>query len=307
MPTIHRIRSRAWSSPDDLAAMTAAVSRAWLGGRRPLVSPTVGDLEWWTALGGPDADWSKRVRIWEDDDAVVGWGWFNPPGSAEWFVADGLRASDAAQIRDRILDWAVETASAEEPRPALIEVWGGDGWPDGEALLERGWTAGPTELTQYGQPLDVDLDPLRVPDGYRLRSMTGPLDIPARVAVHRAAFAPSKLTVEKYELVIRQPHYAFDRDIVIEAPDGTFAAFAICWADPLASVGEFEPVGVHPDHQRRGLGRVVMRAGLRRLRELGLRDAVVFSLRANAASEALYRSAGFRELARHRLYTKALG
>ena len=74
----------------------------------------------------------------------------------------------------------------------------------------------------------------------------------------------------------------------------------MCWVDPVGSIGEFEPVGVHPDHQRRGLGRVIMRHGLRLMREAGLRDAMVFSLRSNTASEALYRSAGFHELALHR-------
>jgi ribosomal protein S18 acetylase RimI-like enzyme len=114
------------------------------------------------------------------------------------------------------------------------------------------------------------------------------------------------MTDEKYEILVGQDHYDWSNDLIVEAPDGSFAAFAMCWADPVGSVGEFEPVGVHPDHQRRGLGRAVMRQGLRRLRELGLRDAIVFSLRSNAASEALYRSAGFSELAVHRLYTKPL-
>ena len=40
------------------------------------------------------------------------------------------------------------------------------------------------------------------------------------------------------------------------------------------------------------------------MRAAGLRDAIVFSLRTNAASEALYRSAGFDELAIHRRYTR---
>jgi mycothiol synthase len=80
----------------------------------------------------------------------------------------------------------------------------------------------------------------------------------------------------------------------------------MCWMDDLGSIGEFEPVGTHPDHQRRGLGRVIMRHGLRLMRAAGMRDAMVFSLRSNAASEALYRSAGFDELALHRRYTKPL-
>ncbi len=265
------------------------LSAAWNGPARPLVPVTVGDLEWWIALGGPDVDWSTRIRIWELEDRMVAWCWFKPPAEADWFVAQDLGPDDTSAIRDEILEWhqlqmlrdarRLVLAGSHDGEPPALETWAADRTRDAAFLTARGWTAGEIVLTQYHQPLDVDLDPPRVPEGYVLRTMHGPVDIPARVEVHRAAFAPSAMTVEKYTVLRRQDHYAFDRDVVVEAPDGAFAAFAMCWADPVGSVGEFEPVGVHPDHQRRGLGRVVMRHGLRLLREAGLRDAIVFSLR----------------------------
>jgi ribosomal protein S18 acetylase RimI-like enzyme len=298
--------------------MTGLLSAAWAGPARPFVSATPGDLEWWTAQGGPDADWPGRIRIWEIDGHAVGWCWFKPPAEADSFVAPDLSIHDATHVRDEMLEWhrlqALRAARDRslagtddgEGEPPALELWAADGWPDAAFLADRSWSPGEVMLTQYHQALDVELDPPRVPDGYRIRTLTGPDDIPARVEVHRAAFAPSKLTLEKYETLVRQDHYRFDRDLVIEAPDGSFAAFAMCWVDSVGSIGEFEPVGVHPDHQRRGLGNVVMRAGLRLMRAAGVRDAIVFSLRSNAASEALYRSAGFRELAVHRRYTKPI-
>lgn len=314
MPTPLPLTSRPWRDAADIAAMTAIVSAAWAGPLRPRVSCTPGDLDWWTAGGGPDVDWASRIRIWEHDAAVAGWGWINPPATLDWFVADGLADIVEEAVRDEILAWLADVARrAPAPAtppptpPAQLETWAADGWPEQSFLTARGWTASDTLLTQYHQVLDVELDPPRVPDGYVLRSLRGPEDIPARVEAHRAAFAPSKLTVEKYEILVAQPHYAFERDIVLEADDGTIAAFAMCWADPVGSVGEFEPVGVHPDHQRRGLGRVIMRHGLRLMRAAGLRDAIVFSDRSNAASEALYRSAGFHELAIHRQYVTPTG
>jgi hypothetical protein len=42
------------------------------------------------------------------------------------------------------------------------------------------------------------------------------------------------------------------------------------------------------------------------MRAAGIRDALVYSLRSNAASEALYRAAGFDEIAIHRRYVKPL-
>ena len=96
------------------------------------------------------------------------------------------------------------------------------------------------------------------------------------------------MTVENYARAMRQPHYPIDRDLVVEAPDGSFAAFAMAWCDPMARVGEFEPVGTHPDHRRRGLGRAVLRTGWPLLHQAGALDVHVFSESDNAASQALY-------------------
>jgi mycothiol synthase len=295
--------------------MSGLMSRTWAGPRRPLVPGTPGDLEWWTATGGRNVDWAGRIRIWELGGDVVGWGWVNPPGHLDWFVGDGLSAREEIAIREEMLDWqqlvALRTLraglQAGEPfQPVELETWAGDDWSEASFLLARGWTATETALSQHVQALDVELDAPRVPDGYVLRTVAGPDEIPARVAVHRAAFAPSRVTEDTYGILVEQDHYAFDHDVVLEAPDGSFAAFAICWSDAPGSIGEFEPVGTHPDHQRRGLGRVVMRAGLRLLQRDGLRHALVFSLQSNAASEALYRSAGFDIVATHRRYVKSL-
>lgn len=297
------------------------MSAAWLGPRRPFVPGTGGDLAWWTAGAGPDADWPARIRIWHDGSDVVAWGWFNPPSQLDWFVAERPTADAEAAIRGEILDWFAERArsvrsAAEAARssppadaesvPIVLETWAGDGWSEAAVLEGRGWSAGDTTLSQYLQPLDIELDPPRVPEGYTIRSVRGPDEVPARVEVHRAAFAPSRMTVEKYALLEALPLYSREGDIVAEAPDGTFGAFAICWLDRVGSIGEFEPVGTHPDHQRRGLGRAVMRHGLRLMRAAGLRDALVFSLTSNTASEALYRSAGFERVALHRQYTLRL-
>lgn len=303
--------ARDWAGPDDLRAMQAIVSAAWIGPRRPLVSCTVGDLEWWVAGAGPDADLTQRLRLWSLDGEVVAWGWFGPPASLDWFVSPEVATDDEAAIRADILAWQAERArafpSGDAGPPRQVTAWAADGWAEQAFLAERGWVATGTALTQYHQLLDRPIPEPVLPAGYRVRTMTGPDEIPARVEVHRSAFAPSRMTVEKYAILVAGDHYAYERDVVVEAPDGSFAAFTMAWFDPVAAVGEFEPVGTHADHQRRGLGRAVNLHGLRLLREAGARDAMVFSDRSNAASEALYRSVGFREIAIHREYARDLG
>ena len=144
----------------------------------------------------------------------------------------------------------------------------------------------------------------RLAEGYRIRPLVAPDEIPARVEIHRAAFTPSRLTVEKYERLQTLPHYRPDDDLVVEAPDGAFAAFAMAWWDPEGLVGEFEPVGTHPDHQRRGLSRALLTWGLRRYAERGARVVQVYSDASNDASEALYDSVGFERRAFHRRYVR---
>jgi ribosomal protein S18 acetylase RimI-like enzyme len=292
--------------------MQSIVSAAWNSDHRPLVPCTVGDLEWWVAGAGPGADLSSSVRIWTYDDQPIGWGWIKPPWYLEWFVRVDLAPDRQRSIRDGIIGWldqAVSAGNADaagDHSPARPTAWAADGWPEADDLRDRGFVPAGTVLTQFVQSVDHLVREPALPPGYAVRGLTGPSEIPARVEVHRAAFGPSKMTVEKYELLVTLDHYAYDRDLVVVAPDGSFAAFTMCWLDPEAAIGEFEPVGTHPDHRRLGLGRAVNTAGLRRLRELGARDVMVFSERSNAASEALYRSVGFREVAIHREYERRL-
>ena len=91
----------------------------------------------------------------------------------------------------------------------------------------------------------------------------GPTSSGLASTLHRAAFPKSALSVAKYERLHSMPHYRLEDDLVVEAPDGELAAFVLAWWDPDGRVAEFEPVGTHPDHQRRGLSRALLTAGLR--------------------------------------------
>ena len=131
-------------------------------------------------------------------------------------------------------------------------------------------------------------------------------DLPARVAVHRAAFHPSRVTEESYAKVMAEWPYRPELDCAVVPPDGSFAAFALGWLDEANGVGLLEPVGTHPDHRRLGLGRAVSLLALRQLRSAGAERAVVRS-RGDAAypvPKLLYESIGFRELSRSLPYVK---
>ena len=96
----------------------------------------------------------------------------------------------------------------------------------------------------------------------------GEPEVEMRARAQYGAFgssAPFERYLERFRKFMRSPVYDPDLDIVAVAPDGQIGAFCIVWMDPVNRVGLFEPVGTHPDFQRRGLGRAVMLEGLRRL------------------------------------------
>jgi mycothiol synthase len=92
---------------------------------------------------------------------------------------------------------------------------------------------------------------------------------------------------------MRSPAYASALDLVAVAPTGEIAAFCICWFDPVNRTGLFEPVGTHPDFQRRGLGKAVILAGLEQMKAGGMTRAIVMAEGDYPASQRLYQSAGF--------------
>jgi ribosomal protein S18 acetylase RimI-like enzyme len=257
------------------------------------------------ASGGPDGDWPHRVRLWLDGrDSPIGWGWLNPPATLDWFVRPGLPKADEAAIRSDILQWFEDGIAGVEESP---QVWAAEGRPEAQFLVAHAFQPTTTSLSQFHCVLDQPVPAPSLPPGYSVRTVLGTDEIEARVEVHRAAFAPSKLTVAKYEILVGLDHYAFDRDVVVVAPDGTFAAFTMCWWDAAGRIGEFEPVGTHPDHRGRGLAKAANRFGLRLLQRLGATDVIVFSDRDSIPAQRLYRSVGFEEIAIHRTFRRPTG
>jgi ribosomal protein S18 acetylase RimI-like enzyme len=291
MPT-----QRPAAGPEDLATAVGLLSAAWQAGA-PHVAGTPASIEWWYALSHPDP-LGEHVRLWFDGSQAVGWSWHEPP-ELEWHVWTGDARRDAS-VFDAILEAAVEEAGeggvgafASDADTASIGV-----------LQARGFEPDGRRLSQWQRrPEDGPLPTVPLADGYRIRGLRGPEEFAERVALHRAAFPSSRLTVDKYARLPTVPHYRFEDDLVVEAADGTLAAYALTWYDGDGRVGELEPVGTHPDHQRRGLSRAVVTAGVARLFERGARVVQVYSDAAEAPAEALYAAAGFRRYAGHQRYS----
>ena len=59
--------------------------------------------------------------------------------------------------------------------------------------------------------------------------------------------------------------YDPELDLAVETVGGRVAGYALYWFDPVTKVGLVEPVRVEDEHQRRGLGRAMLTAGIDRL------------------------------------------
>ena len=274
------------------------MSRAWAAGA-PRCVATPASIEWWHAGSWPD-ELDQHLHLWSEDGIPVAWTWHDV-GELEWHVWTGERDRDPAVFRE-----ILETSLADELGGGVTATWSAeDDAPDIATLTDLGFVAAGRRLSQWQIHADDGPPALGgLADGYRIRGLAGPADVPPRVEIHRVTFAPSRLSVEKYERLTTMPHYRYEDDLVVVAPDGSFAAFAMAWWDPVGRVGEFEPVGTHPEHQRRGLARALLTFGVHRFLDMGARVVQVFSDATEPGPEALYEAVGFRRRAYHRRYER---
>ena len=249
----------------------------------------VGDLAWWASMHtGREHEWKRR--LWLDGDRCVGWAWLHRPATLDYEVHLDHRGG---HVHEEVLDWFEAEAEGSS-----LEAWAMDG--HNEALARRAF-ARPVAYKSYAYYVqDLPASQGGVEDGFILRTVRGVEDLAARVAVHRAAWEPSRVTEDSYRNVMATWPYRSDLDCVVEAPDGTFAASVLCWYDEDNRVGEFEPVGTHPAYRRRGLGAAVCSYALARLHEVGARKAIVYTggREADGPARTLYESIGFRQHAR---------
>ena len=241
----------------------------------------VGDIAWGLRQHeGREHEW--KIRLWVEDGRVVAWSWLKQDGRNH---LEHEVHPDYLHLLDEILS---------EPQAHVAFAFEDDS-EKRAALARHGFTEPGEPLHYLVRELAEAPDPPRLPDGFRCRPV-GAEDAADRVAIHREVWSrperPSRFTPASYAQVRQQWPYRESLDCVVEAPDGRFAAYCLCWLDEENRVGELEPVGTRTEFRRRGLGAAVCTFALRRLHEEGARQAIVYCVTEPACE--LYRSLGFR-------------
>jgi ribosomal protein S18 acetylase RimI-like enzyme len=276
--------SRPYRDADDItrlqqynAVQSAHDARGWL---HP------GDIPHRLFNGGRRHNPSDLLRLWEDDAGdIIGWAMLSLPNRFD------IQSHDIA-VMDEALAWVKTSIKVETIE---TDLWAGDSSRE-DIYRQHGFIPAPDALpyaVTFRALDDLPPGPL-LPVGFSIRTAAGVHEAEALAAVHAASFG-SKWTVEQYTAVMESPGYAAEREFVVVAPDGRFAAFTVTWHDVLNRLGYFEPVGTHADFRRMGLARAMMLHAMHVMREAGMTQACVAHEPAeeNPASAALYASLGF--------------
>jgi GNAT superfamily N-acetyltransferase len=170
-----------------------------------------------------------------------------------------------------------------------------------QLLAQSGYAPGDWPEYQRRRRLDGLIPESNTPPGYSIVPQGDGAQLLERCYASGLAFHPNRPEIAMdnradigwYRNIQRAPLYRRDLDLTMLAADGGCAAFCTVWFDDVTRVGVFEPVATVPAHQRKGLGKALMFAGLRRLQTLGATMAYVGSY--SEAAGALYASAGFTD------------
>jgi len=268
-----------------------------------------GDISHHFYAGNQLYDPAELSAIWEDRNGVAAW----------ILCAPGFAGFDA-QVRpdlrgDTFESEVLEIAESQTAKlmarydkgSSQIEATACQCDTDRSRLLTRlGWTCHTEALYALNHRRLEEIPEPEFPEGYHIRPVRGVQEAGVVAEAHVAVFTGAKWTTETYRRYMESPGYSVDREFVVEADDGTLAAFTVTWHDELNGTGLFEPVGTHPDHRGKGIARAMIYWAMRGMAEAGLSTALVQNKSGNTASRSLYRACGFEPWQLEDGYSKAI-
>lgn len=134
-----------------------------------------------------------------------------------------------------------------------------------------------------------------LPTGYKLSTASEKHGKEMAALLNAAFDRTTHSAAEWKNFATLSPSFRSDLQIVVIAPDGSFAATAGFTMHADESFAVIEPVCTHPGHTNRGLAQAALSEGLKRLQNYGIEKAYVGAWHSNPISNHVYETMGFAD------------
>lgn len=254
-----------------------------------------GDLNWRCYSVSAGYALEDVIRLWVDEeDDLLGWLFIYPSArKLDLVVHPSVSGTDAeAQMLEDVEQY-VPSLNLGEMLQLEMFVFADD--TNRHTLLgARGYNGSECRVHFAQSLVGQTYEPILL-QGFHFLKTHKADHAEKRAELHVDAFSPgSTMTTEKYRALMGAPDYDPDLDVVILAPDGQYAAFALGWANPESKVGLFEPVGTRREFQRLGLGKAALHEAMCRMQIRGIETATVRTSPSLAGVIPFYQAAGFQ-------------
>jgi mycothiol synthase len=247
---------------------------------------SVAELE--DQLSYPSFNPERDLRLWEDGDGTliaIGKLWL-PPVQETQDVGLMFKVLPSARNRgleNEIITWAEKVTqhlcreqnlqgrlrvSIRETQTNLVEL-----------LKQSGFTV-ERHFLRMQRSLQTPIPEPQLPQGFEVRSLAGEAELPAWVECFNQSFIDHwdhhELNLDDRRHWNTASNYRADLDLVMTAPDGTFAAVCFNEIEPdhIARIGRKEGsvniLGTRRGFRRLGLGRAILLTALHQLKAGGM-------------------------------------
>jgi mycothiol synthase len=253
-------------------------------------------------------DHAENIRLWFNEEGeLVAWAALQTPF---WTIDYAIHPNAEDTLYQEILNWASERASQilNEPtgHPAwYVHIFSNQkdhirnlekaGFASQSDVAENPWSKVFMEWKGFAKEYHL-------PKGYTVRPLNGEDEVDAYVELHQAAFGSKNMTIDWRKRTLGASGYNPETDLVAIAPDGKLAAFCIGWLHN--EMGQIEPMGVHEEHRKLGLGQAILSETIQSLHKQGATRIFVETDNYRDAALQLYETVGFQVIQDVLVYRK---
>lgn len=271
---------------DRLDATTRVLQRARLSvARKGMWEGS--DVQWWWRT--PRSSDDLALPVWFDDDGPVA-----AVGLTQWDTSCQVDAFCAPSCVNREMIWAATLEAAEKHCSTPLELL----VPGDDELIRFALASGFELTNEESGTAWMEADqraPYVARDGFSVRDRLED--------AHRAHPMISRNGAAVQERLRQCSLYDPTLDLALYDDAGQLAGYALFWFDGVTHVGLLEPMRIEDAFQGRGLGHLLVTAGLERLANKGAqRIKVGFE---SDIARKLYFGAGFVQTSIDRLFRRA--